>query len=149
MAVGTVCTIDSIRTICAILTILSMIDGHLTTLSELNDVTDLCHSIINRSDALYIVVILESIDNDLKNFDIGVHLIALLLQGLESRPSWNLDFSAVGKNECHIIRAACIVYIEEHGVTVCAGFTLRALLTLWPLLTYCRSHLNPSCAIVV
>ena len=148
----------AVRTISSIFT---MINGYPAALSKLDDITDLCSSIINRSDTLYIVIVLESIHNDLKSLDIGIHLRTLLLQSLECRPCRDLDLSTVGKNECHIVCTACVVYIKEHRITIGTRISLRALrtcssclalrtlLTLRTLRTSSRSYLYPSSAVII
>ena len=151
-SVLTRCTILSWSAVHAILSVLAMIDGHIAAFAETDSISDDLSVFIDRFHTGYIIIVLKGINDCLKRFDVGIHLIYLCSERLESVPCRQFDLSAVSQGNDDVRRVRRTVYILEKRISLVAFITfvaLWSLVTLWSLLSLltlvsgCRANVFP------
>ena len=136
LAVGAILAWSTILTwsaVHAILSVLTMIDGHFTALGKHDHVSDFLSAFKDWSDARDIVIVLKSIYDGSESLDIGIQLIYLSLEGLESIPCRQFDLGSVCQGNDDVRRIRGTVYILEKRISLVAFvsfISLRTLLTL-------------------
>ena len=127
IAILTVCTISTISTISTVLTV---IDCNRLRLREIDSIANNFTSLNNLLNRSHIVVVLQRLEDDLHCRDIIIHLLALLLEFLESIPGRNLNHRTIGKGKEHILIIRGVDTLEERVAirTICAIRTISAIL---------------------
>ena len=90
-----------------------MIDCNRLRLREIDSIANNLTSLNNLLNRSHIVVVLQRLEDDLHRRDIVIHLLALLLELLESVPGRNLNHRTIGKGKEHILIIRGVDTLEE------------------------------------
>ena len=140
-----VLTVRTVRTAGSILT---MVNGYLTTFAQIYCVTDYFSVFIDVDHTCNIIIVLKSIDNGLKSINVAVQLVNHSLKRLERLPCRNLKLRSVCESEYDIIRICGVDTLEER-IAVFAVLTSTTLRTLRALLTGSLTKVCPGCTVIV
>ena len=135
---------------CAILSILSVVDGNLAALGKSDGISYLLDTLINWCDTYYIIIILKSCDNGLQSLDVAVHLTAHICKLLERLPCRDLELGAVSKSEDYI--TVSDFNVLEHRITILSVFAVSSrfsALSCCSVFACSFAQTSPCCTIVV